>query len=116
MRDELLASIVEWSENSTIVHALIQTGSLARTDGTADDLSDVDIEIITPAPSRLMADDGWLHRIGDLITVLRLDPDAGQEWATRLAIYSGGVKVDFTIAGVRAGPLHDRRPETRSSL
>jgi aminoglycoside 6-adenylyltransferase len=100
MRDELLTSIIEWSEQSDIVHALIQTGSLARADGTADDLSDVDIEIITSVPSSLVADDSWLHQIGNLITVLRLNPEAGQEWPTRLAIYSGGVKVDFTIAGV----------------
>ncbi|KRR29395.1 aminoglycoside 6-adenylyltransferase [Bradyrhizobium retamae] len=100
MRDGLLTSIIKWSEKSDIVHALIQTGSLARADGTADDLSDVDIEIITSKPSSLGVDDSWLHQIGDLITVLRLNPEDGQEWATRLAIYSEGVKVDFMLAGI----------------
>jgi aminoglycoside 6-adenylyltransferase len=99
-RDSLLTSIMAWCEKSDIVQALIQTGSLARKDGTADGLSDIDVEIITSVPSALMANDDWLHQIGEVITVLRLHPEDGQEWATRLAIYSGGVKVDFTLAGI----------------
>jgi aminoglycoside 6-adenylyltransferase len=33
------------------------------------------------------------------VTVLPLNPSAEQRWATRLAIYSGGTKVDYTLAG-----------------
>ncbi|HEJ9067491.1 TPA: aminoglycoside 6-adenylyltransferase [Serratia marcescens] len=99
LRDEYLLSIINWAKNNN-VQALIQTGSLARKDGSVDELSDIDIEIITQTPSDLMNDDQWLHEIGELVTVLCLDPDAGQQWATRLAIYKGGIKVDYTIAGL----------------
>lgn len=99
LRDNCLQSIINWAKNNN-VQALIQTGSLARKDGSVDEFSDIDIEIITVSPADLMKDDQWLYDIGELVTVLRLDPEEGQEWATRLAIYRGGVKVDFTLAGV----------------
>lgn len=97
--DERLEAIVKWAKDADGVQALIQTGSLARNDNSADVFSDIDIEIITSSPEILMNDDQWMNEIGELITVLRLDPDIDQEWATRLAIYSDGVKVDFMLAG-----------------
>jgi aminoglycoside 6-adenylyltransferase len=116
--DDVLESIIEWGTKSEHVQALIQTGSLARKDGSADDLSDLDVEIIMANPTILMANSAWLGEIGDLITVLPLDPEDGQEWASRLAIYAGGVKVDFTLAGIERlrsmatertlDPLYDR--------
>ncbi|WP_339056732.1 aminoglycoside 6-adenylyltransferase [Candidatus Regiella endosymbiont of Tuberolachnus salignus] len=99
-QDEDLEAIVKWAKNADGVQALIQTGSLARNDNSADILSDIDIEIITSNPEVLMNDDQWMNKIGELITVLRLDPNSDQEWATRLAIYRDGVKVDFTLAGI----------------
>ncbi|CDM91096.1 aminoglycoside 6-adenylyltransferase [Xenorhabdus bovienii] len=99
-RDNCLKAIIKWAENADNVQALIQTGSLARKDNSSDDLSDIDIEIIVSDPKSLMKDDQWMHEFGELITVLRLDPDEHQAWATRLAIYNNGVKIDFTLAGI----------------
>ncbi|MCP2839638.1 aminoglycoside 6-adenylyltransferase, partial [Salmonella enterica] len=69
-------------------------------DDSADEYSDLDIEIISSDPDTLARDDGWLRQIGPLITVLRLEADDDQRWPTRLAIYRGGVKIDFTVAGI----------------
>ncbi|PHM28546.1 aminoglycoside 6-adenylyltransferase [Xenorhabdus innexi] len=100
LRDNCLKGIIKWAESVDHVQALIQTGSLARKDNSSDDLSDIDIEIITSNPALLMQDRRWLYEFGELITVLSFDPDEHQEWATRLAIYSNGVKIDFTLAGI----------------
>ena len=114
-RTDVLGAIVAWSAAHKGVEALVHTGSLVRPDNRADEFSDLDIEIIAARPKGLAANDTWLAEIGELITVLRLDED--QDWPTRLAIFEGGVKVDFTIAGrqrvtemVRSGldPLYER--------
>ncbi len=99
-RDDYLQSVLDWASATDAVLAVIQTGSLARQDGSADQYSDVDIELISSDPDTLARDDGWLHQIGALITVLRLEAGDDQPWPTRLAIYRGGVKIDFTVAGV----------------
>ena len=96
-REDILKSIISWAERSSNVEALIQTGSLARRDNLADDLSDLDIEIISADPDVLVNDDGWITEIGHKITVLSLEN--GRDWDSRLTIYEGGTKVDFTLAG-----------------
>ncbi|WP_054309192.1 aminoglycoside 6-adenylyltransferase [Mesorhizobium sp. 1M-11] len=98
-RTDVLNAVVAWATGHEGVEALIHTGSLVRTDNRADEFSDLDIEIIAARPDNLSSNDKWLTEIGELITVLRLDED--QDWPTRLAIFEGGVKVDFTIAGLR---------------
>jgi len=92
-----LDNAIAWAQSRTDVDALILTGSFARDDGSADIHSDLDLEIIGPAPTTLADNDGWLRDIGPLLTVLRLGE--GQAWPTRLAIYADGVKIDFTLAG-----------------
>lgn len=99
-RDEYLQSVLDWAGATDAVLALIQTGSLARQDGSADEYSDLDIEIICSDPETLATDDDWLRQIGPVVTVLRLDAGHDQPWPTRLAIYRGGVKIDFTVAGI----------------
>ncbi|MCA7085320.1 aminoglycoside 6-adenylyltransferase [Cupriavidus cauae] len=100
LRDQYLQSVLAWAGATDAVLALIQTGSLARQDDSADEYSDLDIEIISSDSDTLAKDDDWLHRIGPLITVLRLEAGSDQPWPTRLAIYQGGVKIDFTVAGI----------------
>ncbi|MBM0107066.1 aminoglycoside 6-adenylyltransferase [Steroidobacter sp. S1-65] len=99
-RDVILRNIIAWATRTAAVQTLILTGSLARGDGLADALSDIDIEVIADHPDVLIADFEWLSEIGPLVTVLPLNPSAEQRWATRLAIYSSGTKVDYTLASV----------------
>ncbi|WIM12733.1 aminoglycoside 6-adenylyltransferase [Enhydrobacter sp.] len=107
VRDRILASILDWAEAHGDVVAVVQTGSLARNDGDADAWSDIDLEIIVRDPVSLADDDGWIGTIADLVIVLRLEQDG---WPTRLAIFEGGVKVDFTLAGrPRLQRMIDRR-------
>lgn len=96
-RAQLLSTIVAWGTHRDDVRALIQTGSLARSDGLVDALSDIDIEIFADDPSVLVGSDDWIRNISRPTTILHLDED--QEWSTRLVIFENGVKVDFTLAG-----------------
>ena len=98
-RDAILQNSVSWAERTGAVQALILTGSLARYDGLADALSDIDVELIADDPDLLRSDFKWLREIGQLVAVLPLNPSGEQRWATRLAIYSGGTKADYTLAG-----------------
>lgn len=100
-RSTLLASIRAWATAKGDVRALVQTGSLVRHDGLADEFSDLDIEIISRDPASLVENDAWIHEIGSPITPLRLDAEDDQQWSTRLVIFEGGIKVDFTLAGLR---------------
>ena len=96
-RAELLASIEQWAISNENVWALIQTGSLVRDDGLADDFSDLDLEIYSYHPALLVESDSWIDAIGRPITILHLDAEEGQPWSTRLVIFEGGLKVDFTL-------------------
>lgn len=95
-QNRIFNAIISWARTSHHVQALIQTGSLARRDNRADEFSDLDIEVITDDLRVLSTDDSWIKKIGEIITVLSLDE--GREWATRLAIFEDGIKVDFTLA------------------
>ena len=95
------ASIRAWATVQEDVRALVQTGSLVRHDGLADEFSDLDIEIISRDPAFLIDSDAWIDKIGSPITILRLDAEDDQQWSTRLVIFEGGIKVDFTLAGLR---------------
>lgn len=117
-RSGLLDSIQRWATARDDVRVLVQTGSLVRPDGLADEFSDLDIEVVARDPALLIENDVWIHEIGIPITILHLDAEDGQEWSTRLVIFEGGIKVDFTLAGLRRlegmsgthglDPLYDR--------
>jgi aminoglycoside 6-adenylyltransferase len=77
--------------------ALVLTGSRARADGWADDLSDLDVEVVAIDVGALAEDDGWIHALGNVMVHLALANEPGP--ATRLVFYEGGDKVDFTLCG-----------------
>ena len=99
-RSGLLASIREWASTQDDVRALVQTGSLVRRDGLADEFSDLDIEIMVRDPALLIESDAWIYKIGSPITILHLDTEDGQEGSSRLVIFEDGIKVDFSLAGL----------------
>ncbi len=99
-RDNLLQVILDWAKARPDIEAVILTGSLARDDGRIDDLSDIDIELIGSGFTVLQDNDEWLTQIAPMTMVLKLGPSPSQRWATRLAIYKSGIKVDYTLAGV----------------
>lgn len=99
-RSKLLENVKQWATGTDNVRALVQTGSLVRDDGLADEFSDLDIEILAREPNRLAASDSWIRAIGKTITILHLEAEGNQEWPTRLVIFEGGIKIDFTLAGL----------------
>lgn len=97
-RDACLRAISRWAQESPIVSALILTGSLARADGTADEWSDLDVEVISSEPPLLLSSEDWLGAFGSVRITMRLNGDEHHPWPTRLVIYASGVRADFTIA------------------
>jgi aminoglycoside 6-adenylyltransferase len=96
--EALLASVLEWAQRDDNVLALITTGSTARADGRRDEFSDLDVELVTRDPQQLLDDDAWFEAFGEVWVTMRFDE---LDYPTRLVVYEGGSKVDFTVAGVR---------------
>lgn len=112
--NELLSAIVAWAIQDPDVRGLILTGSRAR--GESDDLSDFDIEMFVQNPDRYVQSDAWMAEIRSIWVYLPLEDGAGNP--TRLVIFEGGAKVDFSIypvgvlkervVGGESSPLYDR--------
>jgi aminoglycoside 6-adenylyltransferase len=94
--ESILRSLLAWAQEDQNVVALIQTGSTARTDGRHDEFSDLDVEVIARAPGELLTVDSWFTQLADVWITKRFDD---VPFPTRLVVYDGGVKVDYTIAG-----------------
>ncbi|MET7638713.1 aminoglycoside 6-adenylyltransferase [Streptomyces sp. NPDC005438] len=97
---ELLRSILDLAGGHPGVHAVVQTGSRARGD-RVDRYSDLDIELIGPGTGELVGQEGWLRSIEPTLVALHLANEAedAPDWPTCLAVFEGGRKVDFTLAG-----------------
>ena len=94
--NELLEKIVDWARSNDNISALIMTGSRSRNDDRLDEFSDLDLELIARDRELLSGDDSWLRLFANVWTFLALGE--GQEYPTRLVVYDGGHKVDFTLA------------------
>ena len=57
--------------------------------------SDLDIEIFAQTPNTYADSDSWMSEVGDVWLYLPLETDDG--YPTRLVIFAGGAKVDFTL-------------------
>lgn len=91
-----LDKVIRWARGAAVVRAVVITGSLARADGSVDEYSDLDAQIITRDIERLTRDDSWLDRLGEVWIRFPLD----QEAPYRLVWFAGGVKVDFQFVHV----------------
>ena len=101
----LRESIVHWAGDDPNVIALIETGSTSRRDGQEDEFSDLDLEVIAADPGRLARHDGWFRNFAVVWVVLRFDE---RRFPTRLVVYDGGPKVDYTLAGAdRLGDMRE---------
>ena len=98
--EEILKKIIDWAQNEDNVRGLIIVGSRAL-EGQSDELSDLDISLFTNNKDSYIEDDSWISSISN-------------EWVyspdkyyfndvlvpTRLVIYEGGVKVDYSLWSV----------------
>jgi aminoglycoside 6-adenylyltransferase len=97
-----LRRITAWAGEDDAIRALVVTGSVAA--GTADEWSDLDIEVFTRNPAALLEDAGWHSRFGEVLVVEALpNPDW---YPTRLVYYIDG-KIDFAIAPADAVGRYD---------
>ena len=101
---------MNWARSEDAIRAVVITGSLARFDGSTDEYSDLDAQIITTDIGRYTADDSWLDDLGEVWIRFPLYEDQPY----RLVWFAGGVKVDFQFitaesirALSRAGQLSD---------
>jgi aminoglycoside 6-adenylyltransferase len=100
----VLHKVVLWATGDENVRAVVLEGSLARDDGTVDELSDLDIRLYVTEPEMLLHSRDWFEQFGDVLVVEAL---ANPGWyPTRLVYYVDG-KVDFVIA--RASSLADKQ-------
>lgn len=86
-----LDRIIQWARSVEAVRAVVITGSLARADGSVDEYSDLDAQIITRDIEYLTRDDSWLDALGEVWIRFPLR----QEAPYRLMWFAGGCKVDF---------------------
>lgn len=111
--DDLLAQVVAWAAGEADVRRLLLVGSRARA-AASDGLADIDVQVYTVAPSRYTERDEWLREMGEVwVCVADQYVDGSVHVPTRLAIFDGGVKVDFAFypagsvsSGVGAGLAH----------
>jgi aminoglycoside 6-adenylyltransferase len=104
----VLDDVVAWASADDNVRLVVLTGSVARRDGSVDELSDLDVELYVRATAPLLDTRDWYGRFGDVLVVEELD---NPEWhPSRLVYYVDG-KIDFMIANVdaaRSGVGYDR--------
>jgi aminoglycoside 6-adenylyltransferase len=90
-----LNEIIQWADGRPDIIALIMTGSRAQPNGVVDDLSDYDLEIFTSDPPSYTSSDEWMSDIASVWVYLPTTSNGRCE--TRLVVFDGGVKVDFSI-------------------
>lgn len=93
-----LDTLLEWATQEDAIRALVITGSLARADGTTDEYSDLDIQVIATDIKRYTGDDSWLDDLGPVWIRFPLQEDVGY----RLLWFSGGIKIDFQFLDAAA--------------
>lgn len=96
MDSPYLDTIINWAKSQDDIRAVIVTGSLSRNDGSVDEWSDLDVELVCTelTPSRLSAD--WVADIGEVWICFPADKQSH----FRLIWFTGGHKVDFQLQTV----------------
>ena len=97
----MLSKVLEWARQEDAIRALVITGSLARGDGSTDQWSDLDVQMITRDYAPFIADDTWLDGLGEVWIRFPIYQDPPY----KLVWFAGGVKVDFQFVEVAA--IHD---------
>lgn len=98
-----------WAGAQADIRAVLVVGSRSREDPPTDPYADLDIILITPLAGERGTDRGWLADLGEVLLAVPTRTGRGDpEWQ---ALYRGGLKVDFVLAGVAvdaySAPLED---------
>lgn len=93
----MLEQIVEWGKKEKAIKALILLGSRAARN-PVDSYSDYDIAVFCDGNESYIESEKWLSQFGQvLVCVKEKVINKGQTFPTRLVIYEGGIKVDFSF-------------------
>lgn len=99
--EELLKRLLAFAEKEDKIRGIIIVGSRAS-DRPVDDLADFDISIFTTDVNFFTKDDTWLSQMGNIWVY---SPDKyffdKELIPTRLVIYEGGLKVDYSLWDTR---------------
>jgi aminoglycoside 6-adenylyltransferase len=87
---------IRWATAQPAIEAAMVVGSRARTDHPADAWSDLDIVIFATDPEILLANDAWLHNIGDPV-ITYVEATAVGDWHERRVLFDGARDVDFSV-------------------
>lgn len=93
----MLNKFLDWAQQEDVIRAMILTGSRARNEAV-DFLADYDISLFVTDASTYTANNAWLENFGNTWVVVSdtiLVND--KQYPTRLVIFEGGIKVDFTF-------------------
>ncbi len=102
--EALEARILAWAAAKEDLLAGLVVGSRARSDGTADQWSDLDLILFTNSTQSYLEDSSWLDEFGDLwATSLSRTGSGYPEW---FALYAGGLKVDIVFVPVQPTDQH----------
>jgi aminoglycoside 6-adenylyltransferase len=94
---DILLSILSWAQSEENVRAVVLTGSRAGKE-PAHELSDYDVILFSNDPNVYLQEDTWLSAFGNPWIIVREKAKAfGKTFHTRLVIFEGGTKVDWTL-------------------
>jgi aminoglycoside 6-adenylyltransferase len=93
----MLDKIVEWGKKEKSIQALILLGSRASRH-PVDHYSDYDISVFSDSSELYTNSEKWLAQLGNVwVCVKEKIIYEGKTFPTRLVIYEGGIKVDFSF-------------------
>jgi len=99
--DEILQKVVKWAESQEAIRGLVLTSSRAGASQT-DEFSDYDVMVLTDQAEQYLASDKWIESIKPVWVYQKEQFTHGPDViSTRLVIFEGGAKVDFSFLETR---------------
>lgn len=96
----MLEKLTEWGKREKPIKALILVGSRASRQ-PVDAFSDYDLSVFCDADESYTESDGWLSQFGNvLVCVKEKIVCEGKTFPSRLVIFEGGIKVDFSFLSI----------------
>ena len=94
---DMIHEIIRWAERENEIRVLILQGSRAAK-APIDELADYDISVFCTTSAPYIQTEDWLTKIGEVwICVKERVSCDGKVFPTRLVIFDGGIKVDFSF-------------------
>ncbi|MBL8164694.1 MAG: aminoglycoside 6-adenylyltransferase, partial [Anaerolineae bacterium] len=87
--------VIDWVEQQDSIRALLLVGSQARIDHPADEWSDLDLILFCREYDHFLADTRWLNNIAEVWVCIASQIGTGEP--ELLAVFEGGLKVDFVF-------------------